>query len=171
MRLRSITFCRGDFFHRPSDGYAWEVVLALAAGLASTLTLRTSSIRSLRGAIITAVLAAAGWTGCFVLLLANATLVSPLPATSTLAGTLVMLTMLNYRAERKRAERTERRLASAEERGGLRAARETRSAISAAGGEHHDAVIVRRYGRETVIIANRRFREWFATGRPGRSPN
>ena len=30
---------QGDLFHRPSDGYAWEVVLALAAGLAATLTL------------------------------------------------------------------------------------------------------------------------------------
>ena len=55
------------------------------------------------------------------------TLISPLPATVTLAGTFVTLTMLNYRAERKRAERTERRLASAEERTeGVRQESETR---------------------------------------------
>ena len=148
---------QGDLFHRPSDGYAWEVVLALAAGLASTLTL--ALIRSLRGAIITAVLAAAVWTGCFVLLLTNATLISPLPATFTLAGTFVMLTMLNYRAERKRAERTERRLASAEQRTEvLRQESETRYQRLV---ENVNDAIIMRDTEGRLIFANRRFREWF----------
>jgi PAS domain S-box-containing protein len=149
---------QGDLFHRPSDGYAWEVVLALAAGLATTLTL--ALIRSLRGAIITAALAAAVWIGCFLLLITNATLVSPLPATVTLAGTFVMLTMLNYRAERKRAERTERRLASAEERTeALRQESETRYQRLV---ENVSDAIIMRDTEGRLLFANRRFREWFA---------
>jgi PAS domain S-box-containing protein len=148
---------QGDLFHRPSDGYAWEVVLALAAGLASTLTL--ALIRSLRGAIITAVIAAAVWTGCFVLLVTNATLVSPLPATFTLSGTFVMLTMLNYRAERRRAERTERRLASAEERAEVvRQESETRYQRLV---ENVSDAIIMRDAEGRLLFANRRFREWF----------
>ena len=148
---------QGDLFHRPSDGYAWEVVLALAAGLASTLTL--TLIRSLRGAIITAVIAAAVWTGCFILLMTNATLVSPLPATFALAGTFVMLTMLNYRAERKRAERTERRLASAEERAEVvRQESETRYQRLV---ENVSDAIIMRDTEGRLVFANRRFREWF----------
>ena len=38
---------QGDFFHRPSDGYVWEVLLSLAAGVGSTLIL--THIRSLWG--------------------------------------------------------------------------------------------------------------------------
>ena len=148
---------QGDVLHRPSDGYAWEVVLALAAGLATTLT--QTLIRSLRGAIITAALAAAVWMGCFLLLVTNATVVSPLPATITLAGTFVVLTMLNYRAERKRAERTERRLASAEERAEV-VRQESETRYQRLVENVSDAIImVDTEGR--LVFANRRFREWF----------
>ena len=148
---------QGDLFHRPSDGYAWELVLALVAGLASILTL--ALIRSLRAAIVTAAIVVAVWIGCALMLATNAVLISPLPATVTLACTFVVLTMLNYRAERKRAERTERRLASAEERAEvLRQESETRYQLLV---ENVSDAIIMRDTEGRLIFANRRFREWF----------
>ena len=148
---------QGDLFHRPSDGYAWEVVLALVAGLSSILTL--ALIRSLRAAIVTAAILLAVWTGCILMLTTSAVLISPLPASVTLACTFVLLTMLNYRAERKRAERTERRLASAEERAEL-VRQESESRYQLLVENVSDAIIMLdTEGR--LVFANRRFRQWF----------
>ena len=98
------------------------------------------------------------------MLVTNATLISPLPATVTLACTFVPLTMLNDRAERKRAERTERRLASAEERAeAVRQESETRYQLLV---ENVSDAIIMRDTEGRLVFANRRFREWFGPAGP-----
>jgi PAS domain S-box-containing protein len=148
---------QGDFYHRPSEGLILEVLLSLVAGLAATLVL--TFIRSLWAAVITGLMTAVVWAGCSALLSTTGVLISPLPATGVLACVFLALTLTNYRVERRRAERTERQLASARERA-EEVRQESESRYQRLVENISDAIItVDQTGR--LVFANRRFREWF----------
>jgi len=137
---------QGDFIYRPADGYLWELCLALAAGLASAAAIVL--IRSLWGGLITAGLAAGAWGVCALTLSAMGVLLSPMPATGVLACNFAVLTMLSYRTEQKRAERTETLI------------QESESRYQRLVENINDAIITTdRMGR--LVFASRRFREWF----------
>jgi PAS domain S-box-containing protein len=148
---------QGDFFHRSSEGFIFEVLLSLAAGIAATVVL--TLIRSLWAALIIAVIVATMWAGCTALLAGSGVLVSPLPATGVLVCTFLALTLMNYRVERTRAERTERQLVSAHvETEEVR--QESESRYQRLVENISDAIItVNPAGR--LVFVNRRFREWF----------
>ena len=137
---------QGDAIYRPSEGYFWELGLALAAGVLSAAAI--ALIRSLWGGLITVGLVAGIWGGCALALSATGLMLSPLPATGVLACNFVALTMLNYRTERKRAERTE----------ALRLESESRYQRLV---ENIDDAIITTDRERRLVFANRRFREWF----------
>ena len=148
---------RGDFFHRPSGGYIWEILVALVAGAASILTMVL--IRSLWGGLITAAMAVGAWCGCAMLLSAGGVLLSPLPATGVLACNFIVLTMLQHRTERKRADQTELQLVSAEERT-EEVRQQSESRYRRLVENVNDAIVINDIeGR--LLFANQRFREWF----------
>ena len=150
---------QGDALRRPGGGYFWEVLLALLMGAASVLGLAT--IRSLWGGAVTVALATAVWIVCLVAA-KEGVLLSPLAATCVLGCNLVMLTLLNYRLERKRAEASERELHSAEERA-VEARQQSESRYQTLVENVNDAIITTDLeGR--LVFANRRFREWFGLG-------
>ena len=148
---------QGDSFRRPGDARLWELASVLVAGLASAFLLVT--VRSLWGVSIVLALAAGAWAGCAFLLAATGVLLSPLPATVALTGNFSVLTLLNYRREKNRADRTERQLDSAQEL--------TREVIEESQSRYrrlvenvNDAIVMDDVeGR--LVFANRRFREWF----------
>ncbi len=105
---------QGDSFRRPGEAQSLELALALLAGLAATYLL--ASLRSLWGALITLFAVAGAWIGCVLLLLATGNLISPLPVSTALIGTVSVLTIVNYRLEKRRADWTQQRLASTTER-------------------------------------------------------
>ena len=148
---------QGDFFHRPGDAYLWELALALLAGLASTFLL--VQVRSLWGAFSTLGIAACVWTGCTFMLSATGMLFSPLPATAALGGNLLVLPLLNYLQEKRRADRTEQQLAATAERS-REVLQESESRYQRLVENVNDAIIMDDLeGR--LLFANRRFREWF----------
>jgi PAS domain S-box-containing protein len=148
---------QGDFFHRSSEGLILEVLLSLAAGMAAIVVL--TLVRSPWAALMIAVIMAIVWAGCTTLLSSSGFLVSPLPATGVLACTFLALSLMNYRVERTRAERTERQLASAHEKA-EEVRQENESRYQRLVENVSDAIItVNPTGQ--LVFANRRFREWF----------
>jgi PAS domain S-box-containing protein len=148
---------QADSFRRPGAARIWEALIALLAGLTATLILTRA--RSLWGVLIAVAVAAAVWTGCALLLTRAGMLLSPLPATSTLAASCCALTFLSYLDEKRNVERARKQLASAEaltrevrQESELRYQRLVENV--------NDAIIVDDIvGR--LVFANRRFREWF----------
>jgi PAS domain S-box-containing protein len=148
---------QGDFFHRPSDGIFWEVLIALAAGIASILTL--TWMRSIWAGVIILSIAVAVWMGCAAVLSTSGALLSPLPAMGVLACNFVALTLINYRTERRRAERTERQLSRARKKTErIRQESETRYQRLV---ENVSDAIITDDASGRLLFANRRFREWF----------
>jgi len=148
---------QGDSFHRPAAFHLWELVLAVFAGLATAFVL--SLVRSWWSAAMVLGTVAATWAGCTLLLSATGLLFSPLAVTAVLACEFPSVTLLNYLIERRRAERTERQLASAEEYT-REVVRENESRYQRLVENVNDAIIVDdAEGR--LVFANRRFREWF----------
>ena len=151
---------QGDFFHRPADGYAWEMLLAIAAGVAAVLAL--ASIRSLWALAVAGGAAIVVWAGSALLLASTGAVLSPLPATGVVAAVVAVLSGLNYRRERTRAERTERQLATAH-RHTERIRQEGESRYQLLVDNVSDAIITADLeGR--LVFANRRFRDWFGLG-------
>jgi len=147
----------GDAFNRPADFYLWEVVLALLAGLAATLLL--ALVRSWWSAIIVLGIAVGTWAGCTLLLSGSGLLLSPLPVTAALACSFPVVILLNYVQEKRRAERTQRQLESAEEKT-REVLRESESRYQRLVENINDAIIMDdTEGR--LVFANRRLREWF----------
>lgn len=151
---------QGDVWSKPADLPAWEFLLLLAAGLASTLLL--ALIRSLWGALTTLALIALAWT-CSLLLLSNTgMLLSPLPVTAVIAGNYSVLTLLNYVLEKRRADQTEQQLISAREYT-VAALAESEERYRRLVENINNAIIVDDLlGR--LVFASRRFREWFGLG-------
>jgi PAS domain S-box-containing protein len=142
----------GDVLRRPSDAYLWEVSLALLAGLMSVIAL--ALIRSMWGGVITVALIGVLWLVC-VEAAKQGVLLSPMAATAMLGCNFVVLTMLNYGTERKRAQWAEER---AEE-----VLHESESRYQRLVENVNDAIITADpEGR--LMFANRRFREWFGLG-------
>lgn len=104
----------GDSFRRPGEAQSLELALALIAGLTATWFL--ASMRSLWVAMITLFVVLAAWIASGLLLVSTGNLISPLPVSAVLAGALSALTIVNYRVERRRADLTQRRLATTTER-------------------------------------------------------
>jgi PAS domain S-box-containing protein len=151
------TLLQRDFLHRPGDGYLWELSLALLLGAVSVMALVL--IRSLWGGLITLAMVGAVWIACEQAAAHGGVLLSPLPSTAVLCCNFIVLTMLNYRAERKRAEASEHELASAEERA-EEERQESESRYRRLVENVNDAIITNDLeGR--LLFANRRFREWF----------
>src|SRR5204862_313512 len=122
---------------RPGGLHLWELLLAMLAGLAATFLL--ALVRSWWRALIVLGIAAATWVGCAFLLSGTGLLLSPLPVSVALACSFPVVTLLNYRLERRRAERTHERYQRRVE-------------------NINDAIIVDdAEGR--LVFANRRFRE------------
>jgi PAS domain S-box-containing protein len=143
---------QGDALRRPADGLLWELSLAFLAGAGSLIALAV--IGSLRGGVVTAAIGVALWLAC-VPAAKTGLVFSPLPAIAALAGNFVVLTTLNYRAERKRAESAEERTEEVRQEGESRYRRLVENV--------NDAIIVSDLeGR--LAFANRRFREWFGLG-------
>ena len=148
---------QGDSLHRPAGSHLWELVLALLAGLATTLLL--ARVRSWWSALIVLGIAAGAWAGCALLLSRTGFLLSPLPVTVTLVCAFPVVTLVNYLLEKRRAERIERQLASEREHAQA-AQRESESRYQRLVENINDAILVDdAQGR--LLFANRRFREWF----------
>ncbi|MGJ5817141.1 CHASE2 domain-containing protein [Paludibaculum fermentans] len=148
---------QGDSFRRPGEAQSFELALALFAGLAATCLL--ASLRLRWGALLTLALALAAWTGCGLLLRTNGNLISPLPVSSTLAGALAALTLVNYRLEKNRADLTQQRLASTTERS-RDELRESESRYQQLVENINDAIILVNPDCR-LSFANRRFLELF----------
>jgi PAS domain S-box-containing protein len=148
---------QGDSFHRAASFHLWEVILALLAGLATTLLL--ARVRSWWGALIVLGIGAGAWAGCALLLSRTGLLLSPLPVTVALVAVFPVVILLNYLLEKRRAEHTERQLVSEREHA-REVQRESESRYQRLVENINDAIIVDdAEGR--LLFANRRFREWF----------
>ncbi|HEV2446744.1 MAG TPA: CHASE2 domain-containing protein, partial [Candidatus Sulfopaludibacter sp.] len=148
---------QGDFFHRAAALHAWELLLALCAGVAATFLL--VRVRSWWSPLIVLGLAGGTWAGCAVLLSRTGLLLSPLPVTAVLACAFPVVTLLNYRQEKSRAERTEEKLVESE-KAGRAVLRESESRYRRLVENINDAIIIDdAEGR--LVFANRRLREWF----------
>jgi PAS domain S-box-containing protein len=130
---------QGDSFQRPAGFHLWELLLALVAGLAATFLL--ALVCSWWSALIVLGIATAAWAGCTLLLSSTGLLLLPLPVTAALACSFPVVTLLNYRLEKRRGERTQERYQRLVD-------------------NINDAIIVDdAEGR--LVFANRRFRGWF----------
>jgi PAS domain S-box-containing protein len=148
---------QGDSFDRRADFRLWEALLALLAGLASTCLL--ALVRSWWSAPIALGIIGGTWAGCALLLSRTGLLFSPLAVTAAVAFSFPVVTLLNYRQEKRRAERTERQLASSQEQV-REVLREEQLRYRRLVENVNDAIIVDdAEGR--LVFANRRFREWF----------
>ncbi len=137
---------QGDSFNRPAGFRLLELLLALSAGLAATFLLVL--VRAWWSALIVLGIAAGTWAGCIFLLSRTGLLLSPLATTAALACVFPVVTLLNYRMERRRAEHTGEVL------------RESESRYQRLVENINDAIVVNdAAGR--IVFANRRFREWF----------
>jgi PAS domain S-box-containing protein len=139
-----------DFFNRPGSAVLWESGLALAAGLVSTLLL--IRLRPLWAAIIVLGMGAGMWAVSAILLSVDGVLLSPLPVTAVLGCNYFALTVLNYFAERRRADRTER-LAAKELQEAHHRYRQLVENVN-------DAIIMNDHDG-CLVFANLRFRRWF----------
>ena len=148
---------QGDSFRLPGDARMWELILALFGGLASTIVL--TRLRFLWGALIVLGLAVGAWAVCTWALASTGMLFSPLPVTAVLACNLPVLTLLNYRREKTKADAAQRQLEATRELSQA-ALRESESRYHRLVENVNDAIIVSDLeGR--LVFANRRFREWF----------
>jgi PAS domain S-box-containing protein len=147
----------GDFIRRPTGAYVGEALLAIAATLATTTLLMFTNSPLAFLAILPVAIGV--WPGCVLMLSTTGILISPLPTTAALAANLALVTLLKYRRERLRADRTAQDLVSAHE--------ETQEVIERNESRYerlveniNDAIIMDDIeGR--LVFANRRFREWF----------
>ena len=147
----------GDAWSRPGGARLWEVGLLAAAGLASTLLL--ALVRSLWGALVCVALIAAALAGSTLVLSTTGVLLSPLPIAVAIGCNYSVLTLLNYRLEKRRADRTERQLASARRyTETVRAESEQRYQRLV---ENVNDAIIMDDVQGRLVFANRRFREWF----------
>ena len=141
---------QGDVFHRPAAFLAWESVLAIGAGMIAAILL--ARIRSWWSAWAVVGITVATWAGCALLLAATGVLLSPLAATATVGCCFPLITFLNYRQEKSKAEKTGLELAAVQ--------RESESRYERLVENVNDAIIVNdAEGR--LVFANRRFRGWF----------
>ena len=148
---------QGDSFRRPGGAPVTELAMALLAGLLSTFIL--ARFRSLWAALATMALGGAIWVLCVLLLTSRGLLFSPFPATVALLVNLPALTLLNYRRERDRADRTELQLTATEQRS-QQILLDSESRYRRLVENVNDAIIMQDVeGR--LLFANRRFREWF----------
>ena len=154
---------QGDSFRRPGEGQLLELALALLAGLTSAFLL--ARLRPLWGALTTLLLAAGAWAGCTLVMVFGAFLISPLPAIVALSFSLPVVTLLNYRREKKRADRTYQLLTAAERRS-QEFLRESESRYRRLVENINDAIIVDD-GEGRLLFANRRFRQWFGLPEEG----
>ena len=154
---------QGDSFRRPGEGQLLELALALLAGLTSAFLL--ARLRPLWGALTTLLLAAGAWAGCTLVMVFGAFLISPLPAIVALSFSLPVVTLLNYRREKKRADRTYQLLTAAERRS-QEFLRESESRYRRLVENINDAIIVDD-GEGRLVFANRRFRQWFGLPEEG----
>ncbi len=147
----------GDFLSRPGWLHQLELGAALLLGLASILLFERS--RALWAPLAAVGTIAASWAGCALLLFRTGLLASPLPITVVLAGDVSAFTLINYRRERTRADRTARQLDSAREA--------TREVIEKSESRYQRLVeniseaIVVYDASGRLEFANRRYREWF----------
>ena len=148
---------QGDAFNRPAGFRISELFIALLAGLAAAILLE--QVRSWWGPWFVLGAGAVIWAGCILLLSTTGLLLSPLPATAALACVFPIVTLLNFRTERRRAETSERQLAVSEQHT-LEVMREGEARYQRLVENINDAIIVNdAEGR--LVFANRRFREWF----------
>ncbi|MBN9659056.1 MAG: CHASE2 domain-containing protein [Acidobacteria bacterium] len=157
---------QGDSFRRPGEARSLELALALLAGLVSTWFL--ASLRSFWGVIVTLSVVLAAWLGCGRLLMATGNLVSPLPVSAALAGTLTALTIVNYRLEKSRADLTQQRLATTSQRSRDKL-RQSEYRYQQLVENINDAIILVNPERR-LSFANRRFLELFGL-EPSQLPN
>ena len=148
---------QGDSFHRPANLPLWELLLAASFGGLAALAFGWG--RSWWNVLIVLGAVPLLWVGCVLLLSAGGLLFSPLPATAVLLCQVPAVTLVNFVTERRRAERTERQLALAEEQA-REVLRESEQRYRRLVENINDAIIVDdAQGR--LVFANRRFREWF----------
>jgi PAS domain S-box-containing protein len=149
-----------DSFHRPAFLRFWELILAFLAGVMSTILLSRRPAR--QSAPLMLITLAGVWAGCAMVASGTGVLVSPLPLTAVLASTFPASTLLNYRREKLRAERTEAQLALERELAQV-VVRQSESRYRRLVENINDAIIVDdAQGR--LVFANQRFREWFGLG-------
>jgi PAS domain S-box-containing protein len=146
-----------DPLHRPGIIHLWETLLALCAGLGATFLFARLNVRQC--ALIVPAGVAGTWVGCAALLSSTGLLFSPLPLTTVLASSLSVLTLLNYKREKQRAERTEL-LLETERETAREVLRESESRYRRLVENIDDAIIVDD-AEERPVFVNQRFREWF----------
>jgi PAS domain S-box-containing protein len=148
---------QGDSFHRPASLRVWELLLAFFAGVVSTILLSRRPAR--QSAALIVITLGCVCSGCVILASTTGYLFSPLPLTAVLASTFPAGTLLNYRREKLRAERTEAQLSS-EREAAQAVLRESESRYRRLVENINDAIIVDD-SRGRLVFANHRFREWF----------
>jgi PAS domain S-box-containing protein len=148
---------QGDSFHRSGLIHLWELLFALFAGVTATFLLTRRPAR--QSALLIVLAIAVAWLGCFALAPATGLLFSPFPATAVLACTFPAVTLLNYRREKLRADRSEAQLA-AERETAEAVLRESESRYRRLVENIYDAIIVDD-ADGLLTFANSRFREWF----------
>ena len=136
----------GNTFSRPLTALAFEFALMFvaAAGLCLLLTLYPSVWAPLETATVIWIL----WVGCGWAAAQSGVLVSPLPASVAAACGYTVITLFQYRAEKRRADQTQEAIKESE-------ARYERLVENI-----NDAIIVDDLSGR-LLFGNRRFREWF----------
>src|SRR5579871_3097654 len=148
---------KGDSLYRPGGAHLLEVLLALIGGLGAVWLLVV--VRSWWTPFAVAGVAGVMWAASMLLVAHTGLLFSPLPVSAAVLCSFPLVTLLNYREERQRAERTEGHLAEAQEYG-QEVLRESESRYQRLVENINDAIIMNdQQGR--LLFANRRFREWF----------
>jgi PAS domain S-box-containing protein len=148
---------QGDPFHRPATVHLWELLLAVAAGVGTTILV--ARLRPWRSIPIVFCCAVGTWAGCAILLSHTGLLVSPLPLTAVVVFSLPAILLVNYGREKQRAESVERQMASERETA-RDVLRESEFRYRRLVENINDAIIVDdSEGR--LVFANARFRDWF----------
>lgn len=148
---------QGDVFRRPNEALLAELLLALLAGIVSTLLLVL--VRSLWGTWGTIAIAICVWISCAWILSLTKVLLSPLPALTVLLCNYSVLTLINYWQEKRRADETEQELVSVEKHS-QEVLSESERRYQQLVENINDAITINDLSGR-LVFANRRFRELF----------